>query len=150
MFDFASNAEIVESWKYLDESAVPPTSALEAHVAVENGLPASMLRNFREAVDGLSIETWANIMAISESQFKRLNQKNVKRLPRAVGSQMVMFALLLRRAEDLFGSKEAALTWLNEEQMALSGRKPVDLLDTFIGQSLVERTLTQIDYGVYV
>ena len=147
--DFASQNELAESWKYLDQAAEPPKSAYEAHAAIEEGLPAAMLRNFRNAVKELSDAAWAEIMVVSLSQFKRL-KTGEKKLPVDVGSQLVLLAVVLSRAEDVFGGRAAALEWLSHEQLALSGRRPIDLLDTYIGANLVERTLTQIDYGVYV
>ncbi|MEM6479110.1 MAG: antitoxin Xre/MbcA/ParS toxin-binding domain-containing protein [Pseudomonadota bacterium] len=147
-FDFASQNEIASSWHYLGEDTNVPKSAFEAHTAIEEGLPASMLRHFKSVVGGLSNEVWANIMNVSLSTIKDLAKKD--RLSVQLSSQMVLFAVLLARAEDVFGGKEAALKWFSEEQMALSGRKPIDLLDTFVGANLVSRTLIQIDRGVYV
>jgi len=147
--DFATSNDLAESWKYLDDTAEPPKSAFEAHTAIENGLPSAMLRNFREQVKELSDATWADVMTISLSQFKRWKTSE-KKLPVDVGSQMVLFAMVLFRAEDVFGGRAAALNWLNHEQMALSGRRPIDMLDTHIGAGIVDRVLTQIDYGVYV
>lgn len=147
--DFATQDEIANSWKFLDDTVEPPKSAYEAHRAIEDGLPAQMLRNFRNSVKELSDATWADIMMISLSKFKNWKKGN-KQLPVDMGSQLVLFAVLLSRAEDVFGGREAALGWLSHEQMALSGRRPIDLLDTYIGANLVEKTLTQIDYGVYV
>jgi putative toxin-antitoxin system antitoxin component (TIGR02293 family) len=146
--DFANPGEIARSWKFLD-TAPPPASAYEAHEAIENGLPAAALRNFKAAVTELSDKAWAEIIMVSVTQLKRLRTGD-KKLPIDVGSQLVLFAVMLSRAEDILGGRAAALLWLGQEQVALSGRRPIDLLDTYIGANLVERTLTQIDYGVYV
>ena len=147
--DFASPTELQQSWKFLDGAGDPPKSAIEAHAAIEAGLPSAMLKHFRALVDELSDSVWADLMAVSLTQFKRL-KKEEKPLPVDVGSHMVMFAVILARAEDIFGDRTSALGWLTSEQMALSGRRPLDLLDTFIGAGLVERTLNQIDHGVYI
>ncbi|MEL6167953.1 MAG: antitoxin Xre/MbcA/ParS toxin-binding domain-containing protein [Pseudomonadota bacterium] len=146
--DFASSTEIQAAWKYLDGNVPAPKSAYEAHEVIEGGLPAAMLRHFRDKVRALSDKTWAQIVDVSLSQVKELRKKS--KLSVRVSSQLVLFAVLLARAEDVFGGREEALRWFDGEQMALSGRRPIDLLDTFVGANLVARTLTQIDRGVYI
>lgn len=148
-FDIANQQELEQSWKYLSRSGPVPESPYEVHAAIENGLPAAALKRFRAAVEELPDKTWAEILAISVSQLKRLRGAD-KPLSSGVSSQLVLFALLLTRAEDIFGGRAAALDWMRGEQMALGGRRPIDLLDTFIGAALVDRTLRQIDYGVYL
>lgn len=148
-FDIANREELEQSWRYLDRKGPVPRNAFEVHRAIEGGLPAHMLDTFRAALGELPDRIWAEILAISVSQLKRL--KGAERpLSSGVSSQLVLFALLLTRAEDVFGGREAALDWMRTEQMSLDGRRPIDLLDTFIGAALVDRVLRQIDYGVYL
>ena len=40
--------------------------------------------------------------------------------------------------------------WLNSSVLALSGRRPIDLLATPTGVEMVKTLLTQLEYGVYV
>lgn len=148
-FDIASREELEHSWKYLDRKGPAPRTAFDVHREIEKGLPAKMLASFRAALTELPDRTWAEILAISVSQLKRL--KGAERpLSSGVSSQLVLFAILLTRAEDVFGGRDAALDWMRSEQMALDGQRPIDLLDTFIGAALVDRVLRQIDYGVYL
>lgn len=148
-FDFSSSEELASSWAYLDEDHPSPKSAVDMHLAIEKGLPSSMLVHFREVLRELPDKTWAQILAISLTQFKRLRGSG-KPLGADVGSQLVMFAVLFAKAEDVLGGRDEALSWFREQHMALSGQRPIDMLDTFIGAALVDRTLRQIDYGVYL
>ncbi|MEL6522938.1 MAG: antitoxin Xre/MbcA/ParS toxin-binding domain-containing protein [Pseudomonadota bacterium] len=148
-FDFSNAEEIARSWQYLDDKNPPPKTAIGAHEAIENGLLPDALNRFRTAVDGLSDKTWAEILAVSLTQLKRLRAGKAA-LSADVGSQLFLFALILTRAEDVFGSREAALDWLQKPQPLLEGRRPIELLDTFVGAASLDRTLRQIDYGVYL
>jgi len=148
-FDFASPEELRTSWSFIDDKSTAPKTAFDLHKAIENGLPAAALQRFRALVSHLPDRTWAEILAISVSQLKRLRNSD-RPLSADVGSQLVLFAFLLARAEDVFGDREAALDWFRGEQMALGGQRPIEMLDTFVGAALVDRTLRQIDYGIYI
>ncbi len=148
-FDIASQEELRHSWKFLGQGKSAPETAIDVHTAIENGLPPLALHRFRAAVDELPDKTWAEILSISVSQLKRLRDSE-KPLSSNVSSQLVLFALILTRAEDVFGGRDTALQWLRSDQLALGGRRPIDLLDTFIGAALVDQTLRQIDFGVYL
>lgn len=50
-------------------------------------------------------------------------------------------------ANKVFGDREIAHEWLHTEISALSGARPVDLLDTFAGRELVRQVLGKISYG---
>lgn len=74
------------------------------------------------------------------------------------GERVVGLAKLIGQLEAMLedaGSAEAfdapawMSQWLREPLPALGGRKPIDLLDTLEGQSLVSRALSQIQSGAY-
>lgn len=56
-------------------------------------------------------------------------------------------AKLFKSGIELFGSKEKFHRWLNSDNVAMSGEKPVSYLDTFSGIQLVLDELNAIDYG---
>ena len=80
---------------------------------------------------------------MSLTQLKRLRAGKAV-LSADVGSQLFLFALILTRAEDVFGSRDAALDWLQKPQPLLEGRRPIELLDTFVGAASLDRTLRLI------
>lgn len=51
-------------------------------------------------------------------------------------------------AVQVFGSMKTALGWLNTENPALDGKKPMDLLDTDRGCEHVLNILARIEHGV--
>lgn len=65
-------------------------------------------------------------------------------------SEEILDALdVLRYAIQVFGSGELAREWLKCEVPALSGSRPVDLLDTFKGREVVRQVLGKIEYGEF-
>ncbi|AFK56873.1 MbcA/ParS/Xre antitoxin family protein [Tistrella mobilis] len=57
---------------------------------------------------------------------------------------------ILARAAEVFGSREGAERWLQTPSPALDRHRPIDLLRTRRGRTLVETLLVRLDYGVYV
>ena len=53
-------------------------------------------------------------------------------------------------ADKVFGDHEKAHHWLRNPNRALKGIAPIDLLESETGARLVEQSLYQIDYGIYV
>ncbi len=145
----ASSAELRAAWRYLGAPENAPDTPVDLHARIEAGLPARLFDQLRNALREIPDRTWAEILAISVSQIKRIRGSD-EPLKTDVGSHLVIFALLMVRAEDVLGGRDAALKWFQSEQMALGGRKPIEMLDTYIGAGLVDRVLRQMDYGVYI
>lgn len=55
----------------------------------------------------------------------------------------------MQHAFEVFEDEEKAKQWLNRENRALNGAKPVLLLDTLTGINMVNDVLTRIEEGVY-
>ena len=55
---------------------------------------------------------------------------------------------LLAAAEETFGNREKAATWLRRPTAALAGKRPLDLLDTNEGAREVETLLGRISHGI--
>lgn len=53
------------------------------------------------------------------------------------------------RAEEALGAREKATRWMRRPNRALSGRRPIELLESDVGTRMVERILGRIEYGVY-
>lgn len=57
---------------------------------------------------------------------------------------------LLAEAVRIFGSTAAASAWFAAPAIALEQRRPLELVDTPVGQDQIRVLLGQIRYGVYV
>lgn len=49
----------------------------------------------------------------------------------------------------VFGSEDAAVSWLAAPALALDGQRPADLLATPGGRDLVDDLLTRLEFGVF-
>lgn len=129
-----------------------PRSQMEAHHLIERGLPrpalvylVSQLKTLRsskslEGAIGLSIRTL---------QRAAKDGAEVKRLDIAQSSRTWQFAKILGLATEVFGTQEKAETWMDTPAMALDQCKPIDLIRTPEGASMVEVLLKRMEYGVY-
>lgn len=53
-------------------------------------------------------------------------------------------------ADRVFGDRDKAHHWLRNPNRALKGIAPIDLLESETGARIVEQSLYQIEYGIYV
>ena len=56
-------------------------------------------------------------------------------------------ARLFKSGNELFGNRNKFHNWLNMDNLAMGGEKPVSYLDTFSGIQLVMDELNAIEYG---
>src|SRR5581483_6973404 len=52
-------------------------------------------------------------------------------------------------ADRIFGDEQKAEAWLQRPNSALSGQKPVDLLEDELGTAVVREMLERIDHGIF-
>lgn len=72
-----------------------------------------------------------------------------RRLSRAQGERIWVFAETLARAAAVLGSQRNAEDWLRSSIPGLSGRSPIELLATPLGAKLVTDHIARIEHGVY-
>ena len=54
---------------------------------------------------------------------------------------------IIARAEEIFGDRERAMTWLSRRHPLLGGKQPLDLLGVQGGAQAVDAELTKIEGG---
>ena len=128
----------------------PIRTRLDAHDALEKGLPATALRHLVDEV-GLLAGARGQLekaIGISLRTFQRRRESD-RPLSREQSSRAWKFAEILGRAADILGGRDEAEAWLQTPSPALDQRRPIDLLATQAGVEAVEDLLTRIEYGVY-
>lgn len=94
---------------------------------------------------------------LPQSTFNR-KAKNEEALSRSESERFVGFAKLIGQVEAMVEESGAAgdfdapawvARWLEEPLPALGGQRPLDLLDTMEGQSLVSGALARVQSGAY-
>jgi putative toxin-antitoxin system antitoxin component (TIGR02293 family) len=90
----------------------------------------------------------ASIIVVSTRTVDRWKEQKKRMSPEA-SDRLFRIARIVAHAESVFGKEENAHDWLREPNVALNGKRPLDMLDTDIGASTVDDTLTRIEYGIY-
>ena len=76
------------------------------------------------------------------------NRRRLGTLTPEQSDRLVRVARVLAAAEETFGSREKAGTWLRRPTAALAGEAPLDLLDTDEGARAVETLLGRVGHGI--
>lgn len=123
---------------------------LDAHDLILGGLPSAALLYLANSVAFLRDEqAIKSVIGVSLRTLQR-RKEEPRPLSEDQGGRTWKFAEILAQATRVLGSQEEAERWLNSKVMALSHRRPIDLLSTPTGVEMVENLLTQLEYGVYV
>ena len=76
------------------------------------------------------------------------NRRRLGTLTPEQSDRLVRVARMIAAAEETFGSREKAGTWLRRPTTVLAGESPLDLLDTDEGAREVETLLGRIAHGI--
>jgi putative toxin-antitoxin system antitoxin component (TIGR02293 family) len=76
------------------------------------------------------------------------NRRKLGTLTLEQSDRLVRVARVIAAAEETFGSREKAGTWLRRPTTTLAGESPLDLLDTDEGAREVETLLGRIAHGI--
>ncbi|MBR2654909.1 MAG: DUF2384 domain-containing protein [Loktanella sp.] len=128
------------------------SSSLEAHDLIVSGIPAEAVFHMIGKVSILSsgdaLKRGVGI-SLRSLQRKKILAGRAGCLSPSEGSRAWRFAEIYAHATDVFGDEETAGKWMLEPSIGLDNRRPIDLIMSSVGASLVEKQLIQIDYGVY-
>lgn len=121
----------------------------QAHDAVHQGLPARAMIELTRQLPGIDVRELQEVMGISARSFARRKASPGTRLSPHESSNVWRLAQLMTQATRVLGAQEAAERWFSQPALALSNRRPIDLLKTLPGTQLVQDLLTRMEYGVY-
>ena len=76
------------------------------------------------------------------------NRRRLGTLTPEQSDRLVRVARVIAAAEETFGSREKAGTWLRRPTTALAAESPLDLLDTDEGAREVETLLGRVAHGI--
>ena len=113
---------------------------------IHAGLSFTAVRNLQDALD-LPLEKIAAFLGMSRATLHR--RKAQGKIARNESEKLVRYQQLVKKAEEVFGTADAAREWLTHPQPGLGSVKPVEFAKTEIGAREVENLLGRIEYGVY-
>jgi putative toxin-antitoxin system antitoxin component (TIGR02293 family) len=87
---------------------------------------------------------------ILDLSVKTLERKApADKLDKRTSSHALEIAKVVQHAYEVFEDEEKLRRWINKENRALNGMKPLALFDTLTGLNMVNDTLGRIEEGVY-
>ncbi|MEX0717765.1 MAG: antitoxin Xre/MbcA/ParS toxin-binding domain-containing protein [Planctomycetaceae bacterium] len=123
-----------------------PESDHEFIVAVRSGLPVRAVANVARSLSMTEDEAF-HCLGITKRTAARRKAKN-ERLRDVESERLLRLARVAAKAEDVLGSRDKAVHWLNRPNLALGGVPPLESLDTDLGFQSVLDVLGRIEYGV--
>lgn len=126
-----------------------PGGGIAAHVALENGIPGSALNHLLTRMAVLEPAAVYKAVGVSVRTAQRRNLKPQQTLSVEQGGRAWKFAEILAKAAIVFGDQAAGERWLETPAPSLDQRRPIDLLTTPVGTTMVEQLLGRIEHGVY-
>lgn len=113
-------------------------------IGARNGIRKSTLLSIaRES--GLTLKELSSFLRIST---RSIQEKELSQLIAPGPSERALYiAKLFNTGIEIFGNRDKFRNWLNTENQAMGGEKPVSYLDTFSGIQLVLDELNAIKFG---
>jgi putative toxin-antitoxin system antitoxin component (TIGR02293 family) len=140
----ASIDEVFEQLGGKDAIGVKVRSENEMERLLRAGLPASVLKNFRENW-GFTVMELAGSLAIPKSTLMRMLERRNRMAP-GDSDRVYRLASILALAEVAIGDRKKAQLWLRQTNEVLD-QTPLRALETEIGVRRVEQILGRIAYG---
>jgi len=115
--------------------------------AIEQGAQVSALKSFAYQWD-IDKKSMAKILGLSERTLDRLYADDKSTLTPVASDRLFRTAEVLRHAFSVFREQEHARKWLHSTILALGNEKPLNLLSTDPGATLVDDTLGRLEHGI--
>jgi putative toxin-antitoxin system antitoxin component (TIGR02293 family) len=127
----------------------PIQSELDAHELLRRGLPRAALSSLVDKLHVISFDEATEALGMSLRTLQR--HKNTPSAPLDVqqSGRAWKFAEILAKATHVLGSQDEAEQWLKRPAIGLDQKRPIDLLTTPAGVTLVEDYLGRLEYDVY-
>ena len=140
----AAIAEVLGGRKILGRAVEKADDLAEL---VREGLPAGSVRLLAERLEMGSTALSRKLGIPQRTLTRRMSHRS--RLTAAESDRTVRLARVYASAVEMIGEEHKAVEWLQTENRALAGERPLDKLDTDVGAREVEDLLGRIAYGVY-
>ena len=119
-----------------------------AAMVIREGLPSRVVTRLGELWD-LDEDNLVHIIGTSRRTLSRRMRATGSSLSPVESDRVFRFGRIMSRIEEVFSDKDIALDWANSPNLALSGDKPIEVLDTDAGVERVEEILINIEHGIY-
>ncbi len=123
-----------------------PVSDFDFLTASDKGITKQSLINLADIMD-IPMKDIAILLNVS---YKTLGRKqNTDILDSLVSSLSIEIANTIANGLSVFEEADKLNRWLQKENRALNGKKPIELLSTPTGIKMVNRVLSRMEEGIY-
>lgn len=105
-----------------------------------------------DAIDTLALNLGITVTELSgflHVSSRTLLRHRGKLLDKHLSDHLLTIGTVVARCIELFQSNEKASRWLKSPALSLGNSRPLDLLDTTAGATMVLNLLGRIEHGVY-
>lgn len=127
------------------DSLLDAPSEMDLVSLIRKGLNKQALDAMMEHLDISAIEM-GQILHTSDRTMRRYTDETI--LNPDQSERLLELARLFAHGIDVFGSSIRLRRWMTGPVNSLGGKRPIDLLDTSVGITLVDDTLGRIEYGI--
>jgi putative toxin-antitoxin system antitoxin component (TIGR02293 family) len=127
------------------DSRLDTPSEMDLVAMIRNGFTKTSMDTMMEHLD-VSAGDMARMLHTSDRTLRRYTEDTV--LNPDQSEKLLALARLFAHGIDVFGSSQRLRRWLNGPVSSLAGKRPIDLLDTSVGITLVNDTIGRIEYGI--
>ena len=120
------------------------TNSRELIAAIRRGIPVAAVEHLLKS--GRMTLTEINDVILPRKTLE--HRRKIGTLTAEQSDRLLRAARVIADAEETFGSKDKAATWLRRPTTALGGEKPMTLLDTTEGAHQVALLLVRIAQGI--
>ncbi|OGU09018.1 MAG: hypothetical protein A2075_24670 [Geobacteraceae bacterium GWC2_58_44] len=110
-----------------------------------HGLPGSAIDTLAEGL-GITILELSRYLHVSGRTLMRHREKL---LDKHLSDHLITVGIVVARCTELFQDREKGARWLKTPSVALGNCRPLDLLDTTAGATMVLNLLGRIEHGVF-
>lgn len=113
---------------------------------IRNGVPKKALDTLMDNT-GITVNEIAAIIRTSDRTLRRYTPQ--QKLDPSQSERVIELAKLYSRGEDVFGSMDSFIEWMNSSIMALGDKRPKEFLDTSVGIDMLMDELGRIEQGIF-
>lgn len=143
------SAELIHYEHIFDKEAKPAIESGGIFIIYESQrtstTKAKLVRLAEEL--GLSREEIAQVVGMTGRNLQRYSSN--RKLSEDQYTNMLLLTRLFIRGVDVFGSKEKFGRWLRKPVRSLGMQRPLDLLRSPLGYTVVEHTIGRIEHGIF-
>ena len=126
--------------------AVSGLDGLQVHDIVMQGIPVSLTRNIMRSFVVITPTEIRTVLGVSETTLQRRADTT---LDANASDRMLRLLSVAEQATAVLGARDLAERWLAAPAIGLDRRRPIELLISSEGTTMVKTLLARMERGVY-